>query len=639
MHRTDWRRFGIGIGLVVLLSSVAIALEPEEVLVVANGNVEASEELARYYLEQRDIPEANLVLLNTSDAYDVSPHDYETTIRKPIQDALNAHDQEPGIRAICLIWGVPVRITDKVEDIDGMGEFLVLRADRAQQRLAMDRLLLNTAVTNLTPPSKPNSLKLSDTFSDVPTAPNVSLPVHTLINKIDELFKEKQEAIIGLTTMADREIAYQQIMTMKLEVYGLEGLIDYIEDTYDNREELDATTLETYKTTLDALQAKLDALDDQPNTEENYDKRLEYLQWVGGCAAVADYTYRSARSRLDREGDKATASVDSELAVLWYDTTVHADFIRNPLHWKRFASPVPTMLQTARIDGPSAEDARAIIDRSIEAEAAGLKGSFYIDAGMPERFAKNPRGYTGFVRELEGLAHTMETETDLTVVLDQNPEVFQPDAEKNATCTDAALYVGWYSLKRYVDAFDWVPGAVAYHVSSFDAQALRNPDANQWCGRLIQDGVAATIGAVDEPYLSEFPDHEAFFLLLLTGDYTISECYWRAIPSGSWRMTLIADPLYNPFKENPQIDSALLPPRLLPTGDWQPLPIQHRNIDTSPTPVPELPEEVPVTPEETLTPEETTDTPDVPETGDNGDDAADPADPNADASAPVGGPE
>ena len=33
----------------------------------------------------------------------------------------------------------------------------------------------------------------------------------------------------------------------------------------------------------------------------------------------------------------------------------------------------------------------------------------------------------------------------------------------------------------------------------------------------------------------------------------------------SWRMTLIADPLYNPFQKNPQIDVASLPKGLLPT--------------------------------------------------------------------------
>ena len=38
---------------------------------------------------------------------------------------------------------------------------------------------------------------------------------------------------------------------------------------------------------------------------------------------------------------------------------------------------------------------------------------------------------------------------------------------------DAALYCGWYSLAKYVDAFDWKPGAVAYHLASSEAHTLR----------------------------------------------------------------------------------------------------------------------------------------------------------------------
>jgi uncharacterized protein (TIGR03790 family) len=601
---------GLVLGLIMALTPTAMALEPAEVLVVANANVPASEELARYYLEQRDIPEANLVLLNTSDAYDVSPHDYETTIRKPIQDALLDHDQDPGIRAICVMWGVPVRVTESVEDLDGLGPFLTRQAERAKQRLAIDRELLDKVGVDLTPPTKSNSLRLADTFAGSPTVPRTILPVHTLNNKINEVFKEKEATLLALTNEADRTIAYQQMMAMRMELNGLEGLIEYVETTYDDRDELDVAKLERYRTVLTSLQAKADVLADEPDTQETYEKRITYLQWIGGASAVAEYTQRLSHLRGDSEGAKASASVDSELAVLWYDTNVHVDSVRNPLHWARPTSNVSTVLITSRIDGPSAEDARSIIDRSIAAEATGLDGVFYIDAGMPERFANKPLGYIGFVRKLEGLSQTMKDETDLEVVLDKEPKVFQPKEDKTPSCTNASLYVGWYSLKRYVDAFEWNPGAVAYHVSSFDAQALRNPDANQWCGRLIQKGAAATIGAVDEPYLSEFPDHEAFFLLLLTGDYTIGECYWRSIPSASWRMTLIADPLYNPFKENPQIDATVLPPRLLPGADWQPLPIQHQHIDTSPTAPPVLPEEVPVV-LEVIPPDTEVDTPDT----------------------------
>jgi hypothetical protein len=79
---------------------------------------------------------------------------------------------------------------------------------------------------------------------------------------------------------------------------------------------------------------------------------------------------------------------------------------------------------------------------------------------------------------------------------------------------------------------------------------------------MIQNGVAATCGAVNEPYVGAFPPPEEFFALLLTGHYTLAECYWRTVPAASWRLTLIADPLYNPFKLHPCLSIYDLPKEL-----------------------------------------------------------------------------
>ena len=81
---------------------------------------------------------------------------------------------------------------------------------------------------------------------------------------------------------------------------------------------------------------------------------------------------------------------------------------------------------------------------------------------------------------------------------------------------------------------------------------------------MISAGVAATIGPVDEPFLAAFPLPDEFFPLLLTGQYTLAECYWRTVPFTSWQMILVGDPLYKPFAANPQFDVRTLPPGLAP---------------------------------------------------------------------------
>jgi len=57
--------------------------------------------------------------------------------------------------------------------------------------------------------------------------------------------------------------------------------------------------------------------------------------------------------------------------------------------------------------------------------------------------------------------------------------------------------------------------------------------------------------------------------VLLAGDRTLVECYFRTKKYTSWRLTLVGDPLYRPFRTNPQwpapaFDDSRVPLTLLP---------------------------------------------------------------------------
>ena len=70
--------------------------------------------------------------------------------------------------------------------------------------------------------------------------------------------------------------------------------------------------------------------------------------------------------------------------------------------------------------------------------------------------------------------------------------------------------IDWYSLGRYVDAFDWAHGAIGYHIASAECTTLREKDAQVWCKRMLEKGVAATIGPVNEPYVRPSPCRSSF---------------------------------------------------------------------------------------------------------------------------------
>jgi uncharacterized protein (TIGR03790 family) len=195
----------------------------------------------------------------------------------------------------------------------------------------------------------------------------------------------------------------------------------------------------------------------------------------------------------------------------------------------------------SRLDASSETVVRRMIADSLLAERKGLTGGAFLDARWPD--TDPPRNaYAWYDRSLHRAAAVLRANGRLPVTLEASERLFQA-----GECPDAALYCGWYSLGRYVDAFAWKPGAVGYHIASSECVTLKQPGSSVWCKRMLEEGAAATVGPVDEPYLQAFPPPELFFGLLVEGRRTLAEVYSASQPFLSWRMVLIGDPLYRPF--------------------------------------------------------------------------------------------
>jgi uncharacterized protein (TIGR03790 family) len=294
------------------------------------------------------------------------------------------------------------------------------------------------------------------------------------------------------------------------------------------------------------LEARL-LLEQMPPGIERDAMVLAILERIGGLLGSIEWLDQQLNVVVQNE---TGASFDSELAlVMWPDDYQLLRWQPNYLRPHYENSQLPNVYRTlmvARLDAPTLLLAKALVDTAIKVEAEGLRGKVYLDGrGIAKLEDANqlPGSYGDFDRALLITAKGIEEQTELDVTLDTSPQLFQPGA-----CPDAALYCGWYSLAKYVDAFDWKPGAVAYHLASSEAHTLRDPASHAWCKKLIEDGVCATIGPVYEPYLGSFPRPNEFFGLLLRGELSLVECYARTSPYNSWMMTLIGDPLYRPFK-------------------------------------------------------------------------------------------
>jgi uncharacterized protein (TIGR03790 family) len=295
---------------------------------------------------------------------------------------------------------------------------------------------------------------------------------------------------------------------------------------------------DTEKTEMGKLKPRIDEMrEKQKNGDKSPESQRELAKLTDHYDALA--------------GTQSEASVDSELMLLWWPAYEPAKWVLNPLYWRMpegKRKEAPPVLLTARLDGPSPEIAKRLVDDALAAEANGLKGKVYVDARGIKYDPKDPRQATGYEGYDESFRETaaLLKQAGLDVTLDDTPELFKPGA-----CPDCALYAGWYKLGEYVPSFTFVKGAVAWHLASAEATTLRDPKAKVWCPNLLRDGAAATIGPVAEPFTVGFPKPAEFFGFLATGKYTLVECYAKTILFASWMGVLVGDPLYNPFAKSP----------------------------------------------------------------------------------------
>jgi uncharacterized protein (TIGR03790 family) len=407
--------------LAIITCGVSPALEPREIFVVANSQVDASMRIANYYCQKRGVPADNLISLPLGESAEtnISRDDYDSKLAEPLRARLADLKFSGKIRCLLTTYGVPIVV-----------------GKRGQL------------------PGREGELK-----------------------KMEELIEQGEGRI--------RQLEQDNIADLK-RIAPEKKRIE--------------SNISRYKLVIDII-----------------------------------------------EGKETNASVDSELSMVMFR---HYELYRWQVNMLRSSSKNSQQqdvllaaglgtLMVSRLDGPGEDIIKGLVDKAISAEQTGLKGAAYFDSrGI---FRKDQFGT--YDQSLRDLAHLTKLRTDLSVELDEAGALFLP-----GTCPRTAVYCGWYSLKKYIDAFDFVDGAVGFHIASFEAANLRDPNSSNWCPAMLADGITATLGPVTEPYLHTFPRPKEFFEELYNGKCLV-EAYYRSKPFNSWRLILIGDPLYRPFKE------------------------------------------------------------------------------------------
>lgn len=312
--------------------------------------------------------------------------------------------------------------------------------------------------------------------------------------------------------------------------------------------------------TFYGLPLKVDAPEITPEEREKiYEFRRRKQALLAGLKPMNEDHPEHRRTkrkleRLDRriafmEKTDERAAFDSELALVLRKSYRLSGWVPNPrsissLGGRRSITP-EEVLMTCRLDGPSPDIVDRIISDSIRVEKEGLTGIAYFDARWPRKTGTEElTGYALYDDAIHRAADVVRRSEAMPAVLNTVEKLFQP-----GECPNAALYCGWYSLSKYIDAFAWRPGAVGYHIASGECATLKRIGSRAWCKMMLENGAAAVVGPVHEPYVTAFPLPDMFFSLLLQGRLTLVECYFLTLPYLSWQMVLVGDPMYRPFKK------------------------------------------------------------------------------------------
>jgi uncharacterized protein (TIGR03790 family) len=283
--------------------------------------------------------------------------------------------------------------------------------------------------------------------------------------------------------------------------------------------------------------------------------------------APDDGIHEAVAERMRPELRRNEAAVDSELAWL---PLVRMDVpLTGPLPNLFYGvtnaallNPTNGILLVARLDGPSADIAKGLVDKAMQAERDGLWGHAYFDARGLEKTNSFFLGDEWILGAAE-ISRQLGFET----TVDDKPETFPA----SFPMSQIAIYCGWYSGDVSgpftLPKVEFMPGAFAYHLHSFSAATIRSATQN-WVGPLLAKGATCTMGCVYEPYLSLTPNVAAFLARWMAGGFTFGEAAWAAQPVLSWQTTVVGDPLYRPFGKSPQLLQVELSHAHSPLVEW-----------------------------------------------------------------------
>ena len=536
-----------GLLLGLYIGSVHVAFgepTPEQVAIIANKNSSASLAVARHYAARRGVPPGHILELDLSQHETISRTEYERDLVSPVRKLLEARHLASTIRVAVTTYGVPLRVhaplpTDREQR---------WRKDASErQRFARAYLEKLPEFALKIAPTETGRSETDVSSSDGKATSAAADADQMMLERVNAAVRDAATRLERLKDRAPQdEITTwaKELTRLVLQAGGRAAF--FLPGSPSGGPYGTQMDLARLKQQITLAENMIQGLTDLPS-DANRKKAYQLAERMFGFQGILRLATAEIQSFSYQAGD---ACLDSELSLLWWDPDMYriAGRIPNPFYYGRVLSvenPRPSipLLMVSRLDAPTPELAMRLVDRAVETEQRGLSGKVYVDAqglnaGGP------PLEYGYYDQSLRDLASLFRRQTSYEVILDNAERRFSLPGE----APDVAVYVGWYKLRSYEDAFTFVPGAIGYHIASAEAISIHNPAELGWCKNALERGITVTLGSTDEPYLDSFPVPDEFFALFLTGRYSLVEVYTMTSRYMSWRMILFGDPLYNPWR-------------------------------------------------------------------------------------------
>lgn len=531
--------------LTLLAAPPCLALAPDQIVLLANKNVPMSVELAKFYAEQRHIPAGRILELDIpagANEDEITPADFSRAVVAPLRTFLKDRSLAPNITCLVTFYGAPLRVSGYTNTPEQAKELVAVGAQAKQ--------VLDATLSAIADAERLAAEVMPDFKAGTGSEPQ------QLTARAEAALGDKSiQRILAITDSTQRSQKLDQWASLVEKLLGPAQAGEFLSRPELGQRVSPEDQKDRRRHALDAQQ-QLVALRAKADTDPA--ARAEMRRLIGENFGLLRFAPLLLSQRELLDDAETIASFDSELAMLWWDHYPRRRWQTNLLHYGVMAQAPPTappIMMVMRLDGPTPRIVRDLITAAIQTESKGLTGRVVLDG----RGMTGNDGYGQYDQTIRRLAELIKSKTKLELTFDDKEPVIQPPRTR-----DVAVYCGWYSVRNYVPAFIFNPGAVGFHVASFELITLRDPKEKGWVRNLLQAGIDATLGPVAEPYLQSFPPADDYFPLLFTGKLTLAEVYWRTTPMTSWMMCCIGDPLYTPYKANPPLKIEDLPPRLKP---------------------------------------------------------------------------